>query len=215
MTYTAKINRIQDVSYVDGPGKRTVVFFQGCPIHCAGCQNRALWTFEGGRAVDAAELAADIAERAGIDGNVTISGGEPFAQPAALAELVLTLKFVYQVGHIIVYTGFEFDALLKQNLVSPWLYSIFTAVDVIVDGPFISSLDDDRITYRGSRNQRAIDVRATVLSREIVELNWDNPELVLTSNGEIVLPVGMAAEFEDMGVVRNTRMCGQTRGTKK
>lgn len=207
-----RINKVVAESYVDGPGKRSVVFFQGCPLACPGCQNKALWDKGGGQSVDVESLAAELGALAGRGGNVTISGGEPTLQPGALATLVTLLKGRYGVGHIIVYTGFRFEQLLDiSHPLYVWLYSVLQAVDVIVDGPFIREYDDPMITYRGSRNQRPIDVQATRAAGKVVTLDWDSPEIVLTATGDLLLPVGLAPEFVELGQVKKTRMCGQTK----
>lgn len=72
-------------------------------------------------------------------------------------------------------------------------------IDVLVDGPFVRELDDPYIAYRGSRNQRSIDVQATRRTGEIVTLDWSNPEIVLTGNGDLFMPVGLAAEMAEIG----------------
>lgn len=209
-----KINRIVPRSLVDGPGERTVVFLQGCTLACSGCQNRALWDKQAGHTENAFDLAATVALLAGEGGSVTISGGEPFQQPAALATLVLQLKKVYGVSHIIVYSGYTIEELVNPtNPAFDWLYSIFSAIDVLVDGRFIKQLDDDLIQYRGSRNQRAINIPATIANHgELVLLDWDTPEIVITPDGGMVMTAGMAKQFTDAGEINNTAMCGQTHG---
>lgn len=204
-----KINKIVEKSYVDGPGQRTVVFFQGCPIHCKGCQNQALWSFEGGISYDEEQLAKKLAHVA-TTGKITISGGEPFAQPASLAKLVYYLK-KEGVQDIIVYSGYTWETII--NPVSPaflWVISILENVDVLVDGQFDAKQDDPFITYRGSRNQRPIDVHATLETGSVVILDWDEPEVVITQDGIAVLPAGLAPVFAEIGHVDKSRMCGQT-----
>ncbi len=207
-----KFHHIQANSLVDGPGKRTVVFLQGCDLHCAGCQNKTLWNPDGGQTAEVADLAKALLELSSATGNVTISGGEPFMQVKALTELVKILKDAGR--HIIVYTGHTWEGLLScsdremgQNL------DVLHNVDVVVDGPFIASRDDDLITWRGSRNQRPIDVQATIysaypVSRPIV-LDWDSPELILDEQGNLTLPVGLAQSFAPLGEIESSRMCGE------
>ncbi len=213
-----RIDHIQANSHVDGPGKRTVLFMQGCPIHCPGCQNRHLWDLNGGKVDDTLDLSITLANLAIKTGNVTISGGEPFAQVKALAEIVSYLKF-YEVRNIIVYTGYTWEQLVS-GIAGNW-FDVMDAlqyIDVIVDGPYRREVDDNLITYRGSRNQRPINVQESLRQRredgvkaKPVLLNWDNPEICITTDGEAILPIGLAQKFEDLGKVEKTRMCGQTR----
>jgi anaerobic ribonucleoside-triphosphate reductase activating protein len=206
-----RINRIVESSYVDGPEERAVVFFQGCPIECVGCQNVALWDAKGGTAYDEQELAVKLAYLAREHGNVTISGGEPFAQVQSLAKLVFYLK-KQGVKHVIVYTGYPWETLLNPLTgVLHWIRSILDYVDVIVDGSFEQELDDPYIVYRGSRNQRVIDVDASLCEGKIVTLDWDNPEIVIKADGDLVLPVGLAREMAEIGTVKPSRSCGQTK----
>lgn len=200
-----QINKIVQNSLVDGPGKRTVIFLQGCTLHCKGCQNRALWDRAGGIATTVDELVQTIQ----LIGNkqVTITGGEPLQQAEATITLGLQLK--NRGYHVILYTGYEI-----QNLpVFGYHWVLPRAFDVIVDGPFIRELDHNKLTYRGSSNQRPIDVRATWETGKIVTLDWDN-ELVIDHDGSLVLPLGLVDDL-DLGLaheVYKNRMCGQTKG---
>jgi anaerobic ribonucleoside-triphosphate reductase activating protein len=205
-----RINKIVEGSYVDGPGCRTVVFFQGCTIGCAGCQNKALWPADGGHAYDEVALAQKLADLSREHGNVTITGGEPFNQVASLAKLVWHLK-QEGVQHIIVYSGYPWETIMSpMSGVFPWIKTILEQVDVVVDGPFIQSLDDPFITYRGSRNQRPIDVEASLAEDRVVTLDWDAPEIVITIDGNALMPVGLAVDLKALGKPQKTRMCGQT-----
>jgi anaerobic ribonucleoside-triphosphate reductase activating protein len=205
-----RINKIVQESYVDGPGRRTVVFFQGCNIGCAGCQNKALWPAEGGEAYDEIELAKKLAYLAQEHGNMTVTGGEPFNQVASLAKLVWHLK-KEGVKDIIVYTGYTWETIMSPMTgVFPWVKTILENVDTVVDGPFVQSLDDPFITYRGSRNQRPIDVEASLAEDCVVTLDWDAPEIVITVGGDALMPVGLAADLRGLGELKSTRMCGQT-----
>lgn len=208
----ARIASIQANSVVDGPGVRTVVFFQGCSIHCPGCQNKHLWDPSGGTEIEVTELAERIAEIG--NPQVTISGGEPFQQPEQLARLVSILKYRHNF-HIIVYTGFTWEVL--RTLCNPIFLlnaGILSNVDVLVDGQYVKSLDDDCITYRGSRNQRPIDVQASRRANQVITLDWDAPEVVITQDGNAFLPIGMVAEMGELGIVQPTRMCGQTKSVQ-
>lgn len=206
-----RINHIESVSRVDGPGVRTVVFFQGCSLACKGCQSRHLWPAEGGKAVKVADLAESLSLLADHHGNVTISGGEALQQPAALAELVTELR-ARGVKHIIVYSGYRWEELLDdRHPVNPYLSEILSRIDVLVDGRFEALLDDAFINWRGSRNQRPIDVPATLAAGQVVTLDWDTNRIIITETGDLILPAGLAGMLTGLGEVLPTRMCGSTR----
>jgi anaerobic ribonucleoside-triphosphate reductase activating protein len=205
-------DKIEARSLVDGPGERTVLFFQGCPIHCPGCQNKHLWSDEKNRLADTHTLAETLGMLAKPNGQVTISGGEPFAQLHELAHLVRLLKNVYGVRNIIVYTGYTWEKL-NDKMNRSWLtvQDALDFIDVLVDGPFVAKEDDPYITYRGSRNQRPIDVQSSRKTGEVVTLGWDEPEIVITSDGNLVMPIGLASEMSEVGEVAASRRCGQTK----
>ena len=204
---TARIHKIVPRSYVDGPGCRSVVFFQGCTLACPGCQNRHIWPSEGGQSVDTDDLAETLALLAGESEAVTISGGEPWQQPEALFSLVLEL---YQRGidDIVLYTGYTWEEIQDYFPARFCLLYIKT----LVDGRFIQPLDDPMIAWRGSRNQRPIDVQASLIAGHPVILDWDSPQVVVTPAGNILLPAGLAEAFSTIGAPAPTRMRGQTRG---
>lgn len=204
-----RISHIVARSQVNGPGTRTVLFVQGCNLHCPGCQNQALWPTTGGREVDATDVALTLALLAGKGGNVSISGGEATEQVGALEELVIALKS-YGVANIILYSGHTFENLLDRL---PW--QIWNNIDILVDGPFVRSQDNSFLAWRGSANQRPIDIAATFKRRvttgvlEPVILDWDG-QIQIGESGEIILPAGYAPLFAEMGAAEVTRMCGQT-----
>lgn len=188
------------------------MFFQGCPIHCEGCQNRHLWPKTRNKLADVSTLAETLATLAKPTGQITISGGEPFAQVLNLAHLVYQLKKVYGVSNIIVYTGYTWEKL--QDKMNGFWFAIQDAldnIDVLVDGPFVAKMDDPYITYRGSRNQRPIDVQASRKAGEVVTLDWDNPEIVISPEGDLVMPIGLVSEMSEVGEVTTSRRCGQTK----
>lgn len=210
-TIKVKINRIVDHSRVDGRGDRVAVFFQGCTLHCPGCQNRKLWNRDGGETWTVENLVDAILEASGDRREVTFTGGEPFQQPAALGQLVSILKRVYGF-HIIVYSGYTLNEILSLTFPGRfYLLNILSSIDVLVDGRFVKALDDPFITYRGSRNQRVIDIPATLEAGDIVLLDWDN-EIIIKPDGNILAAEGMAESLEDLGNINHTRMCGQIAG---
>ncbi|MDE7150835.1 MAG: anaerobic ribonucleoside-triphosphate reductase activating protein [Candidatus Amulumruptor sp.] len=148
----------------DGPGFRTAVYFAGCAHRCPGCHNPQSWDFEGGAEVSVEALADRLLE-AGLD--VTLSGGDPAYQAA---EAALLARAVRSAGHTVwLYTGFKFEQLISTAEGR----RLAESVDVVVDGPYVESLRDNRLPFRGSANQRIIDSQAS-LSADSVAL-WHSP----------------------------------------
>lgn len=161
-------NLVND-SIVDGPGFRMTVFVQGCPHRCPGCHNPQTHDPEGGRDADTQWVLDKAAENPLLDG-ITLSGGEPFAQCEAMAELARGAK---EKGlNVMAYSGYTFEQLMKMPEALPLLRSI----DVLVDGPFIKEQRSLALAFRGSANQRILDVPASLQKGEAVVLNWDQPE---------------------------------------
>lgn len=202
-----RISHLNSSTYVDGPGQRAAVFVKGCSLACLGCQNRHLWPHSGGQMMKAEEVAYELLRM--NDKAITISGGEPFQQADALAELVTTLRRISPSVHIMIYSGYTFEELIDL-LPSHLFAAIFSRIDVLVDGRFVKELDSSMMQYRGSANQRPINVRATMEAGAVVTLDWDTPEIVITGNGDLLMPIGMK-DFDNLGGAVNTRRCGQTR----
>lgn len=149
-------------SIVDGPGIRTTYFAQGCPHHCEGCHNPETWAFGTGTPTETADL-AEIACRDPLCRGVTFSGGEPFAQAEGFCELAELLKAKgYEIAS---YSGFTFEQLQKGSEAQRKLLSM---LDVLVDGPFVLAQRSLELSFRGSRNQRVIDVQKSLATGEIV-----------------------------------------------
>ena len=142
-------------SIVDGPGIRYVLFTQGCPHGCPGCHNPQTHDFAGGKEVQVSDLLADILKRPYVKA-VTLSGGEPFCQPAALAELAAALKD--KGFHLMCYSGFTFEELLQREDARPLLERL----DLLVDGRFVEAEKNIALRFRGSANQRVLDVPASL-----------------------------------------------------
>ena len=144
-------------SIVDGPGIRYVLFTQGCPHGCVGCHNPQTHDFAGGKEVTVDTLLADITKNPFVKA-VTLSGGEPFCQPAALAQLAAPLK---EKGyHLMCYTGYTFEQLLQKEDARPLLEQL----DLLVDGPFVLDRKNIELKFRGSDNQRVLDVPASLVA---------------------------------------------------
>ena len=146
-----KIAGIVDDSIVDGEGVRLTVFTQGCPHHCHGCHNPQTWSLDGGHEVDTEEVVQKLKENPLLSG-ITFSGGEPFLQPAPLAEIA---RAAHKLGlDVWSYTGFTLEELEKRTDVQ----QLLNEVDVLVDGPYVEALRDLTLRFRGSSNQRIIDL---------------------------------------------------------
>ena len=149
-------------SIVDGPGLRLTVFTQGCPHHCPGCHNPQSHDFSGGELRDTKEILEIMRDNILLDG-VTLSGGEPFAQPEACAEIA---KAAHEAGlNVWCYTGYLYEELIKGG---PEWPELLKNVDVLVDGPFVMSLRTLDARFRGSSNQRILDVPRSLKTGKMV-----------------------------------------------
>jgi len=148
-------------SIVDGPGIRFTIFAQGCSFDCPGCQNPQTHPFGVGvnRSVD--DLVAEIRSNPLARG-VTFSGGDPFFQARPFAELAAKLKGLgYEVA---AYTGFVWKDLIEEGTVEQ--RGLLSHLDILVDGPFVYELHDLELRFRGSSNQRIIDVPRSLASHD-------------------------------------------------
>lgn len=162
---------VQD-SIVDGPGIRFVIFTQGCPHHCPGCHNPQTHDFAGGYEVNSEELIQKMEENPLLSG-VTFSGGEPFCQAEALVPIAEAVKAAGK--HLMVYTGYLYEQLLAMK--DPFVQRLLELADVLVDGPFILAERNLTLQYRGSENQRVIDLKKTKEAGEIVLYRSEYEEL--------------------------------------
>ena len=158
-----KVANILPESVVDGLGIRTVIFFQGCPRHCVGCHNEKLIPFAGGTEYTATELADEILTYLSpIHRGITFSGGEPLSQADDLMDVIYLLRKAKPNLNIWVYTGFVFEDI------STW--PVISSFDVLVDGPFIMTERNLFLPFRGSNNQRLIDIPQTFKAKNVVQL---------------------------------------------
>ena len=149
-------------SIVDGPGIRTTIFSQGCPHHCPGCHNPSTWSFEGGTKLSV-ETVFEIVKSNPLCKGVTFSGGEPFVQAEAFAKLAVLLKSAgYEVAS---YSGFTFEQLQKGT---PEQLKLLESIDVLIDGPFIQAKRSLSTIFRGSTNQRILNVPKSLASGQAV-----------------------------------------------
>lgn len=151
-------------SIVDGPGLRFVVFVQGCPHHCPGCHNQGSHDPKGGKEMAATEIAEQMLSNPLTDG-LTISGGEPFAQAWDCYALA---NFAHCEGlNVWAYTGYTFEHLRDSGTYAQ--REFLRNVDVLVDGPYIEAERTLSLPWRGSKNQRIIDVQASLQSGRVIE----------------------------------------------
>lgn len=148
-----RISGIVNDSIVDGPGLRLTIFTQGCPHHCPGCHNPQTHPLKGGKKVWVSKVIKEIAESPLIYG-VTFSGGEPFLQAKTLIPIA---RFVKAQGlEMACYTGFLFEELYADKV--PFARELLNYLDILIDGKFVLSQKSMSLKYKGSKNQRTIDV---------------------------------------------------------
>lgn len=158
---TLKIAGVVTESIVDGPGIRYTIFTQGCPFHCKGCHNPQSQPLKGGMDVKLKIFYDEIKQNPLVSG-VTFSGGEPFIQAGALSLLAKVLK---KEGYSVwSYSGYTFDKLERDDK----FRSLLEQIDVLVDGPYVQSKHSMDIDFRGSTNQRIIDVPKSLEQDKVV-----------------------------------------------
>ena len=153
---------IMQDSIVDGPGIRTAIFCQGCPHHCIGCQNPETWDFEGGAEMEEEQL-LDLVLSNPLAKGVTFSGGEPFAQAEGFARLARLLKA--QGREVASYSGYTFEELLHGTKAQR---ELLETIDVLIDGRFVLEERSLDLNFRGSRNQRVLNVPESLKRGEAV-----------------------------------------------
>jgi anaerobic ribonucleoside-triphosphate reductase activating protein len=153
-----RVAGVTNESVVDGPGIRSAIFFQGCPHACPGCHNPETWPFEGGQIFKTEELIKKLTINPLVSG-VTFSGGEPFQQSPAAVVLGRRLR---EMGlNIWVYTGYTWEVLMA-NLDRPGYQELLELTEVLIDGPFLREKQDLGLLFRGSTNQRLINVQESL-----------------------------------------------------
>ena len=157
-----RVINISEGTSVDGPGLRTSIYFAGCIHHCEGCHNPQSWSPEAGHDMTEEDILSVIAYN---DFPVTFSGGDPFFQAAAVAHLAQRIK-EEQHRNIWCFTGYRWEQLIQQPRFLPLLQQI----DVLVDGPFILAQRNIQLRFRGSDNQRIIDVPESLRKGEMVNI---------------------------------------------
>ena len=153
---------VEPESIVDGPGYRLAVFVQGCPHGCPGCHNPQTHDMNGGYIGDTAQIIEKMGLNPLVRG-VTLTGGEPMMQPEPLCEIAQAAKA--RGMSVWCYTGYTLETLLSEGRADRM--RLLGLIDVLVDGPYLSHERSLDLLYRGSRNQRLIDMPATLASRSV------------------------------------------------
>lgn len=163
---------LQEDSIVDGEGIRAVLWTQGCPHHCPGCHNPGTHDFNGGMLVDVEDVKDRIYDLKGHDG-ITFSGGDPFVQPKACAEIA---RYARSLGYNIwCYTGYTFEHLVALSKGKPEIMEFLKEIDILVDGKFRLENRSLSALFRGSTNQRLVMVKES-LEQQMTILKDDDVE---------------------------------------
>lgn len=158
---------IQMDSIVDGEGIRSVIWFQGCSHDCPGCHNPETHDFQAGVEMPIADVKKMI-DALEYQNGVTFSGGDPMMQIEALEELA---AYVHSCGmNVWCYTGYTFEELLKLAEKNPHYENALHSIDVLVDGKFVMELKSFDAQFRGSSNQRIIDVPKSLMQGKVVKI---------------------------------------------
>ena len=155
---------LQSDSIVDGEGIRTVIWTQGCPHNCFGCHNKDTHDFNDGALIDIEEVKDKILKLKNQDG-LTFSGGDPMCQPEACLELA---KFAKEIGlNIWCYTGYTYEQLIVLSKTKPSIKKFLEYIDILIEGKFILEEKSNDILFRGSKNQRIIDVKKSLAENKV------------------------------------------------
>lgn len=160
-----RIAGIMKESIVDGPGIRFAIFCQGCPHDCEGCHNPSTHSFQDGEIIKISNILKYIDENPLIQG-VTFSGGEPLCQVRPFLNLAKEVK--KRNLHLLIYTGYTIEELEKRMKKEPELEELLRTADHLIEGRFVQNLRNLSLLYRGSSNQRIIDLKEYFSTGEII-----------------------------------------------
>lgn len=147
-------------SLIEGPGRRSTVKLQGCPIQCHGCVTPDSWNSVAGTLVPVTRLAQDLLDPAFDRDGISIAGGEPFQQPQGLYALIQELR-TRGCEHILVYSGYTYERLQRMAAQQPAIGAVLGDANILIDGPYVRTLADRGGPWTGSGNQRVIDLVTT------------------------------------------------------
>ena len=157
-----RLSGVTPESLVDGPGLRFVIFTQGCPHRCPHCHNPESWEIGAGKEFSVKQIIRLLKKMGKNNRGVTFSGGEPFLQAAELAEAARAAR---QMGlDVVTYTGYTYERLIEGG---GDIKALLSASDILIDGKYIHELRDIGLPFRGSSNQRVIDMEATRVNGRI------------------------------------------------
>ena len=160
-------------SIVDGSGLRSVIFVQGCGHNCKGCHNRSTWDFNGGHEVEIDEVYSKIEQADSfLHKGITLTGGEPMLQCVPLLSLVRMYKSNFS-KNVWCYSGFTYEQIVAR----PKMKELLKEIDVLVDGKFIEEQKSLHLKFKGSENQRIIDVKKSREENRIVLWEGDTNEV--------------------------------------
>ena len=166
-----RLSGITPESFVDGPGLRYVFFTQGCPHRCPNCHNPSSWEMNGGKEFSVKEIIRMIkkqkkANLAGKIQGITFSGGEPFLQAGELSQAAIA---AHQIGlDVVTYTGFTYEELIENGKSDSNITALLCETDLLIDGRYIHEKHAANLPFRGSSNQRIIDIVKTRENGKII-----------------------------------------------
>lgn len=175
MTTLSILDIVED-TMVDGPGFRTAIYCAGCHHACHGCHNPQSWDINNGHEMSVGEIMKIIEDDPYAD--VTFTGGDPMYQAEGFTELAQTIRARTD-KTIWCFTGFLYENIMRL----PTQRKLLEQLDVLVDGPFVEALKDEELLFRGSSNQRLIDVPASLESGKVVLYNLESMNIVGISSG--------------------------------
>ncbi len=165
-----RIAGIVPESTVDGPGYRFTIFTQGCHHSCPGCHNPQTHPVDGGTETTADKIIDKMTGNPLLSG-ITLSGGEPFLQPAPLVQIAQAAHEIHL--NVMVYTGYTIEKLLEMAKSDTDVKNLIASSDIIVDGPFLIDQKDLTLRFRGSKNQRIIDAEKSLEDGRAVLTQFD------------------------------------------
>ncbi len=167
---------VEKDSIVDGPGIRTVLWFQGCTHNCYGCHNPQTHDLDGGYITETSKIIEEVGDISFQDG-ITFSGGDPIMQIDAVLEIAKKYPDINKW----LYTGFTFEQLLLIGEKKESMRELLNLLDVVVDGKFEMNLRSFDVKFRGSTNQRVIDVKKSLKRKKVIEKKLEyNPKKIVS-----------------------------------